>query len=232
MLRAVKDPTSWRGSPPRGPRPTRRTARSSRSVSPDGGRPTWPPTSLGCCVDFGHEQVDFTVVGSGPNGANPHHEAGDRVIQPGDAVVLDFGGLMFGYGSDTTRTVCVGEPHSEIREVHEIVRRGPGGRCRGGPTRRDLPGRRPCRPGGHHRCGLRRAVHPPDRPRHRRHHPRAALHDRGRGAAARPRDVLLGRARASISPGDSASASRTSSRSREDGGLRLNNTDHGLAVVE
>jgi Xaa-Pro aminopeptidase len=72
---------------------------------------------------FGHEQVDFTVVGSGPNGANPHHEAGDRVIQEGDAVVLDFGGLMFGYGSDTTRTVCVGEPTPEIREVHEIVRR-------------------------------------------------------------------------------------------------------------
>ena len=72
--------------------------------------------------EFGHEQVDFTVVGSGPNGANPHHEAGDRVIQHGDAVVLDFGGLMFGYGSDTTRTVCVGEPSAEIRQVHDIVR--------------------------------------------------------------------------------------------------------------
>jgi Xaa-Pro aminopeptidase len=71
---------------------------------------------------FGHEQVEFTVVGSGPNGANPHHEAGDRVIEPGDAVVLDFGGLRYGYGSDTTRTVCVGEPTSEIREVHEVVR--------------------------------------------------------------------------------------------------------------
>ena len=71
---------------------------------------------------FGHEQVDFTVVGSGPNGANPHHEAGERVIEPGDAVVLDFGGLRYGYGSDTTRTVCVGEPSPQIREVHEIVR--------------------------------------------------------------------------------------------------------------
>ncbi|WP_188741585.1 aminopeptidase P family protein [Agromyces bauzanensis] len=73
--------------------------------------------------EFGHEQVDFTVVGSGPNGANPHHEAGDRVIEQGDAVVLDFGGLMHGYGSDTTRTVCVGEPSALVREVHEIVRR-------------------------------------------------------------------------------------------------------------
>ena len=72
--------------------------------------------------EHGHEQVDFTVVGSGPNGANPHHEAGDRTIEVGDAVVLDFGGLMHGYGSDTSRTVCVGEPSAEVREVHEIVR--------------------------------------------------------------------------------------------------------------
>jgi Xaa-Pro aminopeptidase len=72
--------------------------------------------------EFGHEQVDFTIVGSGPNGANPHHEAGDRLIEAGDAIVLDFGGLMDGYGSDTTRTVCVGEPCAEVREVHEIVR--------------------------------------------------------------------------------------------------------------
>ena len=70
----------------------------------------------------GHEQVDFTIVGSGPNGANPHHEAGDRVIEEGDAVVLDFGGLMHGYGSDTTRTVCVGEPGAQVRRVHDVVR--------------------------------------------------------------------------------------------------------------
>ncbi|AKN72222.1 peptidase M24 [Streptomyces sp. PBH53] len=71
---------------------------------------------------FGHSQVDFTIVGSGPNGANPHHEVGDRVIQPGDMVVLDFGGLMNGYGSDTTRTVHVGEPTEEERRVHDVVR--------------------------------------------------------------------------------------------------------------
>ncbi|MGW1810394.1 aminopeptidase P family protein [Streptomyces sp. NPDC002078] len=71
---------------------------------------------------FGHEQVDFTIVGSGPNGANPHHEVGDRVIRRGDMVVLDFGGLKDGYGSDTTRTVHVGEPTEEERRVHDIVR--------------------------------------------------------------------------------------------------------------
>ncbi|MFH8770367.1 M24 family metallopeptidase [Streptomyces sp. NPDC085866] len=71
---------------------------------------------------FGHSQVDFTIVGSGPNGANPHHEVGDRVIQHGDMVVLDFGGLKDGYGSDTTRTVHVGRPTDEERTVHDIVR--------------------------------------------------------------------------------------------------------------
>ncbi|SMQ19693.1 D-alanyl-D-alanine dipeptidase [Streptomyces sp. Ag82_O1-12] len=70
----------------------------------------------------GHEQVDFTIVASGPNGANPHHEAGDRVIARGDMVVLDFGGLRDGYGSDTSRTVHVGEPTDEERRVHDIVR--------------------------------------------------------------------------------------------------------------
>jgi Xaa-Pro aminopeptidase len=73
-------------------------------------------------IDHGHSQVDFTVVGSGPNGANPHHEAGDRTIQDGDMIVLDFGGLKNGYGSDTSRTVHVGEPTEEEREVYEIVR--------------------------------------------------------------------------------------------------------------
>ncbi|MFH9013407.1 aminopeptidase P family protein [Streptomyces sp. NPDC017943] len=70
----------------------------------------------------GHEQVDFTIVASGPNGANPHHEAGDRVIERGDTVVLDFGGLRHGYGSDTSRTVHVGEPTDEERRVHDVVR--------------------------------------------------------------------------------------------------------------
>ncbi len=71
---------------------------------------------------LGHEQVYFTVVGSGPNGADPHHEAGTRVIEHGDTVVLDFGGLKYGYGSDTSRTVHVGEPTAEEQRVHDIVR--------------------------------------------------------------------------------------------------------------
>ncbi|MFI5704606.1 aminopeptidase P family protein [Streptomyces sp. SID1034] len=76
----------------------------------------------GLLLKYGHSQVDFTVVGSGPNGANPHHEAGDRTIERGDMVVLDFGGLKHGYGSDTTRTVHVGEPSAEEQRVHDVVR--------------------------------------------------------------------------------------------------------------
>lgn len=73
-------------------------------------------------TDHGHEQVDFTLVCAGDNGADPHHSAGERVIAEGDLIVLDFGGLKDGYGSDTTRTVHVGEALTDReRAVHEIV---------------------------------------------------------------------------------------------------------------
>lgn len=75
-------------------------------------------------VEKGADELAFEViVGSGPNGAKPHHSHGDRVIQPGDPVVLDFGMRLDGYVSDQTRTiVCDGEPSPEFRSVHEIVR--------------------------------------------------------------------------------------------------------------
>jgi D-alanyl-D-alanine dipeptidase len=71
----------------------------------------------------GHQTADFTIVASGPNGASPHHDAGDRVIGAGDPVVLDFGGFVDGYGSDTTRTVVVGEPPGGFDEVYAAVHR-------------------------------------------------------------------------------------------------------------
>jgi Xaa-Pro aminopeptidase len=55
----------------------------------------------------GHDEAHFAIVGSGPNSASPHHEASDRVIRAGDPIVLDIGGLLGGYGSDTTRTLWV-----------------------------------------------------------------------------------------------------------------------------
>lgn len=71
----------------------------------------------------GHDEVTFTIVASGPNGASPHHHTGERVIGAGDAVVLDFGGTRAWYCSDITRTVVVGEPDSELVRVHDLVRR-------------------------------------------------------------------------------------------------------------
>ncbi|WP_369138231.1 M24 family metallopeptidase [Modestobacter versicolor] len=57
----------------------------------------------------GHVSVDFTIVGSGPNGASPHHELSDRVVVGGDVVVVDIGGeTATGYRSDCTRTYLVG----------------------------------------------------------------------------------------------------------------------------
>ncbi len=73
-------------------------------------------------VETGCESAAFAIVGSGPNGASPHHEAQDRTIETGDAVVLDFGGRVGGYCSDMTRTVSVGEPSGETTEIHEVVR--------------------------------------------------------------------------------------------------------------
>jgi Xaa-Pro aminopeptidase len=71
---------------------------------------------------FGHETVDFTLVCAGPDGADPHHRAGPRVIAEGDMVVMDFGGLLDGYGSDATRTVHVGQPSALALEIHDLVR--------------------------------------------------------------------------------------------------------------
>jgi Xaa-Pro aminopeptidase len=72
-------------------------------------------------VEEGHEVATFSIVASGPNAASPHHEAGDRVIGEGDAVVVDFGGRLAGYCSDTTRTFFVGEPSARFMEAFAAV---------------------------------------------------------------------------------------------------------------
>lgn len=74
-------------------------------------------------LKHGQEEMLFCIVGSGPNGAQPHHHTGDRIIQPGDMVVLDFGGSYKGYCSDMTRTVLVegGNPDPEYQKVYDIV---------------------------------------------------------------------------------------------------------------
>jgi Xaa-Pro aminopeptidase len=72
-------------------------------------------------LDAGHERANFAIVGSGPNGASPHHEAGSRVIESGDVVVCDFGGSMRHYCSDITRLFVVGEPSAEVRDTYAVL---------------------------------------------------------------------------------------------------------------
>ena len=70
----------------------------------------------------GHDSVSFAIVASGPNGASPHHEPSDRVIRTGDAIVVDYGGRVRGYGSDTTRTFCVGAAPDGFEEAYAVLR--------------------------------------------------------------------------------------------------------------
>jgi Xaa-Pro aminopeptidase len=72
-------------------------------------------------IEEGHDSAEFTIVASGPNGASPHHHAGERVIEPGDLVVCDYGGRWSGYYSDSTRTFVVGEPAEDEIAVHAAV---------------------------------------------------------------------------------------------------------------
>jgi len=70
----------------------------------------------------GAEEVHATLVASGPNGAFPHHQAGDRKLQVGDTIVIDIVATLDGYNSDITRMVHLGEPSAEVLEVYETVR--------------------------------------------------------------------------------------------------------------
>ncbi len=92
-----------------------RPGRTEREVGADIAR---------AIIDEGHEQVDFVIVGSGPNGASPHHEVSDRVIQAGEPVVVDIGGTTpAGYCSDSTRNyVAGGEPDPGYVAMLEVLK--------------------------------------------------------------------------------------------------------------
>src|SRR5438270_912070 len=74
-------------------------------------------------IAAGHDTVNFIIVGSGPNGASPHHAVSDRVVAPGDVVVVDIGGTMpDGYCSDCTRTyVAGGTPDPEFARYYAVL---------------------------------------------------------------------------------------------------------------
>lgn len=91
-----------------------RVGRTEREVGADIAR---------AILEEGHETVDFVIVGSGPNGASPHHEVSDRVIGAGEPVVVDLGGTTpEGYCSDSTRNyVAGGEPPADYLAKYEVL---------------------------------------------------------------------------------------------------------------
>ena len=80
-------------------------------------------------IEAGHDTAEFAIVASGPNAASPHHVPGDRVIAEGDAIVLDIGGTVDGYCSDTSRTAFVGNAPAEFAALYEVLRRAQQAAC-------------------------------------------------------------------------------------------------------
>jgi Xaa-Pro aminopeptidase len=75
-------------------------------------------------VAEGHSEVAFIIVGSGPHGADPHHECSDRELRAGDIVVVDIGGPYEpGYNSDSTRTYSIGEPDPDVARRYAALQR-------------------------------------------------------------------------------------------------------------
>ncbi|MDY4953862.1 MAG: Xaa-Pro peptidase family protein [Candidatus Onthomonas sp.] len=73
---------------------------------------------------YGAEKNSFDpIVASGSNGSMPHAIPGDKPISQGEFVTMDFGCVYQGYCSDMTRTVAVGEPGEEMRQVYDAVLR-------------------------------------------------------------------------------------------------------------
>ncbi|MBO5317269.1 MAG: aminopeptidase P family protein [Oscillospiraceae bacterium] len=75
-----------------------------------------------CVLKNGGDNVSFDpIVVSGPNTSLPHGVPGDRVLQPGDFITLDFGALYQRYCADMTRTVALGYATEEMRKVYDTV---------------------------------------------------------------------------------------------------------------
>lgn len=63
---------------------------------------------------------DFIVV-AGENSSKPHGVPGNRPLQPGDFVTMDFGATVNGWHSDMTRTVAIGGVTEEQKRIYDTV---------------------------------------------------------------------------------------------------------------
>lgn len=73
--------------------------------------------------DEGVDGVAFpSIVAFGERTAEPHHQPTHRLLEEGDVINLDFGGVVDGYHADMTRTIAFGSAPTELRKIHDIVR--------------------------------------------------------------------------------------------------------------
>ena len=168
---------------------------------------------------------------SGPNAASPHQTPAGRVLQPGDAVVVDIGGTMpSGYCSDCTRTYAIGAPPPEFAEYYGVLQAAQEAACAavrpGSPPRPST--RRPGTPIT--AAGYGELVHAPHRPRHRAGDPRGSLH-RGRQRRAAGAGQAFS-VEPGIYPGPHGARIEDIVVCTEHGGERLNNVTHDLVVVD
>jgi Xaa-Pro aminopeptidase len=90
-----------------------RSGRSEADIARDIGQ---------AILDEGHVRADFVIVASGPNGASPHHEVSERIVNVGDPVVVDIGGTTAdGYCSDSTRTYAVGNAPQDFLDYFAVL---------------------------------------------------------------------------------------------------------------
>ncbi len=194
MLRAIKDDDELErlaaagAAADAGVRGDRQGAVRRAAARPTSA-PIWPPSF----ADSGTRRSTSPSSVRVPNGANPHHEMGDRGHR-----ARRHGGARL--RRPQARLRIGHDPHGARRRAHRRGARGArdrarraAGRVRGGPAGRRVPGDRSRRAGRDHRGRLRRVLHPPRRPRHRAHHSRTAVHGRGRTPAHAARHVLLDR---------------------------------------
>ena len=123
-LRMVKDPAEVEALRKAGAAIDRVHARVPGFLAPGRTESQVAADIAEAIVAEGHSEVAFIIVGSGPHGADPHHECSDRELRAGDVVVIDIGGPCEpGYNSDCTRTYSLGEPDAEVARQYAVLQR-------------------------------------------------------------------------------------------------------------
>ncbi len=177
--------------------------------------------------------ADFTIVGSGPNSASPHHSVSDRRLRVGDSVVVDIGGSTAdGYCSDSTRTYVIGsEPDGALTAYYDILLEAQLAQCdfaRPGVTAEavDRIGRSVIRDGGYGEAFMHRTGHGIGLETHEEPYiveGNTTVLEPGMAFSIEPGIYLSGRHGARI---------EDIVVTTSDGLERLNNTPRALAVVE